>query len=159
MVCNIVAGDETVANIEKNDTFTKSSNAFNSNMTISSTDGPVFAYELAGTLQNVEKGKSFGIAVDTCKLTDGTTVYVDVSGEVRLGDLGAEIKQPDASKNVIDYSQMTDEYMSENINEENLNRIGDAWGKVFGESIPSDDGELDLGRFHFQFRRYRCHRG
>ena len=147
MVCNIVAGDETVANIEKNDTFTKSSNAFSSNMTIASTDGPVLAYELAGSLQNVEKGKSFGIAVDTFKLTDGTTVYVDVSGEVRLGDLGAEIKQPDASKNVIDYSQMTDEYMSQNINEENLNRIGDAWGKVFGESIPSDDGELDLDDF------------
>lgn len=147
MVCNIVAGDETVANIEKNDTFTKSSNAFSSNMTISSTDGPVLAYELAGSLQNVEKGKSFGIAVDTFKLTDGTTVYVDVSGEVRFGDLGAEIKQPDASKNVIDYSEMTDEYMSQNINEENLNRIGDAWGKVFGESIPSDNGELDLDDF------------
>lgn len=147
MVCNVVARDETVASIEKNDTFTKSSNAFSSNMTISSTDGPVLAYELAGSLQNVEKGKSFGIAVDTFKLTDGTTVYVDVSGEVRFGDLGAEIKQPDASKNVIDYSEMTDEYMSQNINEENLNRIGDAWGKVFGESIPSDDGELDLDDF------------
>lgn len=147
MALNIVEEDKTVASVEKNDTFTKSSNAFNSNMTISSADGPVFAYELAGSLQNVEKGKSFGIAVDTCKLTDGTTVYVDVSGELRLGDLGAEIKQPDASKNVIDYSQMTDEYMGENINKENLNRIGDAWGKVFGESIPSDDGELDLDDF------------
>ena len=86
-------------------------------MTVSAAEQPVFAYDLTGSLKDINKGKSYTVAIDSLKVTNGdSTVYADMSGEIKLGDLGTEIKTPDSSKNVIDYTEMTDDYMQNNMN-------------------------------------------
>ena len=109
-------------------------------------DEAVFAYDLTGSLKDVRKGKSFGATVDSFKVTDGgDTVYADLSGDVQFGDLGKEIGKPDESKQVVDYTEMTDEYMESNINQEAAQRIVSAWGSALGSAV--DNGDIDIDDF------------
>ena len=115
-------------------------------MTVSAAEQPVFAYDLTGSLKDINKGKSYTVAIDSLKVTNGdSTVYADLSGEIKLGDLGAEIKAPDSSKNVIDYTEMTDDYMQNNMNTDNLEKIVSAWKKALGSSADiKDDIVLEI---------------
>ena len=141
----VVVNGETTATLTQNSSFVKSTNAFESHMTVSAAEQPVFAYDLTGSLKDINKGKSYTVAIDSLKVTNGdSTVYADLSGEIKLGDLGAEIKAPDSSKNVIDYTEMTDDYMQNNMNTDNLEKIVSAWKKALGSSADIKD-DISLG--------------
>lgn len=141
----VVVNGETTATLTQNSSFVKSTNAFESHMTVSAAEQPVFAYDLTGSLKDINKGKSYTVAIDSLKVTNGdSTVYADLSGEIKLGDLGTEIKTPDSSKNVIDYTEMTDDYMQNNMNTDNLEKIVSAWKKALGSSADIKD-DISLG--------------
>ena len=143
---SVVVNDKAVAGLEQTATFTKSTNAFESHLTLTANDEAVFAYDLTGSLKDVRKGKSFGATVDSFKVTDGgDTVYADLSGDVQFGDLGKEIGKPDESKQVVDYTEMTDEYMESNINQEAAQRIVSAWSSALGSAV--DNGDIDIDDF------------
>ncbi len=143
---SVVVNNKAVAGLEQTASFTKSTNAFESHLTLTANDEAVFAYDLTGGLKDVQKGKSFGVTVDSFKVTNGgDTVYVDLSGDAQFGDLGKEIKKPDESKQVVDYTEMTDDYMTSNINQEAAQRIMEAWGSAFSSAI--DDGDISIDDF------------
>ena len=136
---SVVVNNKAVAGLEQ-------TNAFESHLTLTANDEAVFAYDLTGGLKDVQKGKSFGVTVDSFKVTNGgDTVYVDLSGDAQFGDLGKEIKKPDESKQVVDYTEMTDDYMTSNINQEAAQRIMEAWGSAFSSAI--DDGDISIDDF------------
>jgi hypothetical protein len=145
----VKVNDKEYANISYNETFDESSYSFTNNLNVTASEKTVFTWDMSGSFKDIEKGKSYTMVLDSMKATNGgDTVYVDMSGELKYGNLDKSVSQPDTSKTTYDILDLDDDAMESLIDMDNAQKIISAWGESLG--LLSDDDYLDLDDFEVQ---------
>ena len=150
----VVEGNgEEYVNLVVTSVYDTEANTYDITMSIVSENETLLAADLEGSFEDIDKGKSFTMVFDSFTVTDsyGDTL-LDISGDLKYGNLGKKITKPDSSENVVNLEDLDDDYITDNFNLEKFESILEAWG--IDDSYDYDDYDYDDYDYDYEYDDY-----
>lgn len=126
----LIFGDEELGSYDKVSKYVISTGVYTENMKLDIADEMNIYMDLAGSVSNINKGKSLDMAIDSLRIYGDDEEYISLSGKMTYGNLDREVARPNLD-NVVDFKKLIEgDGLDDYLNEEELNRIMDSWSET-----------------------------
>lgn len=126
----LIFGDEELGSYDKVSKYVISTGVYTENMKLDIADEMNICMDLAGSVSNINKGKSLDMTIDSLRIYDDDKEYISLSGKMTYGNLDKEVAQPNLD-NVVDFKKLIEgDGLDDYLKEEELNRILDSWSET-----------------------------